>query len=316
MVKAVSTIIDSDDFKISSSEAKKCIETASQVLAWSKHHSSAFTRFSTSLFCMLSACFNSKSHSLPIIQESIWERFHELRTSALFFRKWEEFLSSSVSEPAIPAFIQYVSRKVLEELMKQGFQFNHSPLQSGESSTTTVISSIECDALKYVAGYVCRKVCTQIKSSTINGKDSMVQFLSNFRTDDDSDEDDVEDDWIHRIDRGGLWHVGETMYMVFYIMEEEIRHHFTLELLPENEERKKKILSALYSNVDLQQQWERLAMDYLDEKEKSHLLNQIIRLYVTVRGFAFANSCLELYKQRHTKKLQKSKSLRRELITD
>ena len=29
--------------------------------------------------------------------------------------------------------------------------------------------------------------------------------------------------------------------MVFYIMEEEIRHHFTLELLPENEERKKKI---------------------------------------------------------------------------
>ena len=166
--------------------------------------------------------------------------------------------------------------KFFEELMKQGFQFNHNLLQSDESSTTTVISSIECDALKYVAGYVCRKVCTQIKSSTINGKDSMVQFLSNFRTDDDSNEDDVEDDWIHRIDRGGLWHIGETMYMVFYIMEEEIRHHFTIELLPENEERKKKILSALYSNVDLQQQWEQLAMDYLEEKEKSYLLNQII----------------------------------------
>ena len=58
-------------------------------------------------------------------------------------------------------------------------------------------------------------------------------------------------------------------------------------------------------------------MDYLEEKEKSYLLNQIICfLYVTVRGYAFANSCLELYKQRHTKKLQKSKSLRRELITD
>ena len=111
------------------------------------------------------------------------------------------------------------------------------------------------------------KVCTQIKSSTINSKDIMVQFLSNFCTDDDSNEEDVEDDWIHRIDGGGLWHVGETMYMVFYIMEEEIRHHFTLELLPENEERKKKILSALYSNVDLQQQWERLAMDYLEENE-------------------------------------------------
>ena len=30
VVKAVISIIDSDDFKISSSEAKKCIETASQ----------------------------------------------------------------------------------------------------------------------------------------------------------------------------------------------------------------------------------------------------------------------------------------------
>ena len=111
-------------------------------------------------------------------------------------------------------------------------------------------------------------------------------------------------------------HWRDNVYGVLY-HGRRIRHHFTLELLPENEERKKeKILSTLYSNVDLQQHWERLAMDYLEEKEKSYLLNQIICLYVTVRGFAFANSCLELYKQCHTKKLQKSKSMRRELITD
>lgn len=116
-------------------------------------HTSTFTRFFTSLIYMLTACFNSKSHSLPTMQESIWEKFHELCISEIFFRKWRKFLLSSVLKPAFPACTQYVCRKVLKELNKQRFQFNHG-LQSGESPTATMMSSIEYDALKYVAEYV------------------------------------------------------------------------------------------------------------------------------------------------------------------
>lgn len=65
----------------------------------------------------------------------------------------ENFLLSSVLKPAFPACTQYVCRKVLEELNKQCFQFNHGQ-QSGKSPTATMMSSIEYDALKYVAEYM------------------------------------------------------------------------------------------------------------------------------------------------------------------
>ena len=46
------------------------------------------------------------------------------------------------------------------------------------------------------------------------------------------------------------------------------------------------------------------------------VLKMMVELYVTIRGFAFASSCIELYKVAHKKKLQKSKALRRKEKSD
>ena len=51
----------------------------------------------------------------------------------------------------------------------------------------------------------------------------------------------------------------------------------------------------------------------MDNDVTSAVLKQIVKLYVTIRGFVFTTSCLELYKQAHKKTLQKKKALRREL---
>ena len=51
----------------------------------------------------------------------------------------------------------------------------------------------------------------------------------------------------------------------------------------------------------------------MDNDVTSAVLKQIVKLYVTIRGFAFTTSYLELYKQAHKKTLQKKKALRREL---
>ena len=48
----------------------------------------------------------------------------------------------------------------------------------------------------------------------------------------------------------------------------------------------------------------------IDNPVAKTLLEKIVRLYVTVRGFAFSTSWLEMYKQTH---LQKKKALRREI---
>ena len=47
----------------------------------------------------------------------------------------------------------------------------------------------------------------------------------------------------------------------------------------------------------------------------SVMLKKIVDLYVTIRGFAFTSSCLEIYKQSKRKALQRSKGIRKELFT-
>ena len=70
--------------------------------------------------------------------------------------------------------------------------------------------------------------------------------------------DDINNDeghWIDRIDRGELWHVNENTSTLFFIIEVEIRHHFT-ECVPENNvEKRKKNLHSLYMDEDLQHHW-------------------------------------------------------------
>ena len=42
------------------------------------------------------------------------------------------------------------------------------------------------------------------------------------------DEDDEErgtEDWTNALDRGGLWHVSDTAYNLFYAIEEEVQQH-------------------------------------------------------------------------------------------
>ena len=53
----------------------------------------------------------------------------------------------------------------------------------------------------------------------------------------------------------------------------------------------------------------------VEEEEGAVLLGMIMDLYVTIRGFSFSKSLMEMYKQQAKKCTQKSKSLRQKLAT-
>ena len=53
----------------------------------------------------------------------------------------------------------------------------------------------------------------------------------------------------------------------------------------------------------------------LDNTEGKELLEMIAKLYVTTRGFSFASSGVELFKEENKKTLQKRKGIRKELFT-
>jgi hypothetical protein len=74
------------------------------------------------------------------------------------------------------------------------------------------------------------------------------------------------------------------------------------------------LVNAVLNNEDVLFCWCLLAAG-TDDANVQMLLKMIIELYVTIRGFSFATSCVELYKQSIKKTLQKGKGIRKELFT-
>ncbi len=64
----------------------------------------------------------------------------------------------------------------------------------------------EENALRYVGGYVCRKVQCKIKKSSLAHKAEMLDLVMDL-CGDEVDEDEGTETWTNEIDRGGLWHI-------------------------------------------------------------------------------------------------------------
>ena len=74
---------------------------------------------------------------------------------------------------------------------------------------------------------------------------------------------------------------------------------------------KKKIMDKILGDEDLLFQWCFVVRTVVDIEHSEVLLTKITELYLTIRGNAFASSCLELYKQASKQTLQKKMGLRK-----
>ena len=113
----------------------------------------------------------------------------------------------------------------------------------------------------------------------------------------------------NRIDRGRLWHINDQTYSIFIIMEEEVRRFYRLDVQWPHEGMKDTAVKALLKSDDLLFEWCLIAVEADDDKS-TLVLGKIVELYVTVCGFAFTKSCMEMYKQAKKKTVQKSRALR------
>ena len=77
--------------------------------------------------------------------------------------------------------------------------------------------------------------------------------------------------------------------------------------------KKGEIVKKVMEDVAVLSSWSLVARD-MERKVGDELLKMIVEEWVKIRGFSFAGSWLELYKQRTKKTLQRSKGLRKVLI--
>ena len=72
--------------------------------------------------------------------------------------------------------------------------------------------------------------------------------------------------------------------------------------------------TKLKQNEDVQFYWSMVSGDW-DENVSEELLEEIVKLFTTIRGFSYASAWVEKYKTANAKTLEKSKGLRKQLIS-
>ena len=184
-----------------------------------------------------------------------------------------------------------------------------------EEDSTSVTSS-ESNALRYVAGYVCCHLRKKIEKENHELKEEMVLCLMELVKDINSTSEVCEnvEEWTKKTDRGGLWYVKETTFQVFCAIEYQIRT-LLKELRNPLPPTKADIIKRVTKDDDVQFYWLIASADFEIDDQETHdlLLNRIVELFLTIRGFSLVGMWMEKYKQLAKKSTQRTKSLRREL---
>ena len=130
--------------------------------------------------------------------------------------------------------------------------------------------------------------------------------------DDGDEEGRTAEEWLNLIDRGSLKHINKSTFQVMVAMELELQKHLHSQKPPNFVH---KITEHILNNGDVQFHRSIVACDW-EEEETEALLQQVVKMWVTMRGFSYASAWVEKFKTASAKSLQKSKGLRRKLINN
>ena len=175
----------------------------------------------------LNNCFTVSDRKFSAQTEKMWEKYHELRVSDSFTGEWDKLFQDSLGKQAMPTLFQYVSRQVFKELLANDHALYVMLIK--------LYNRVQENALRYVGGFVCRKVRQQITESSLPHKEDTL-LLTIGLCGDEADEDRGTETWTNEIDRGGLWHISDDTYSVFLILEDQIRHRLQVTALKKLDE--------------------------------------------------------------------------------
>ena len=194
---------------------------ASKLIALSQTTESqaTFSAFAEQLFTLLGPVFATRPNkSLKIQRGQMWGAYHLLRTSPTFIQRWSSFMSSTLGDVSQdPILIQYVTD-----------EFFHRLISCQYSLADQQVVPPQQQALHYAAGAVCCTLKKQIEKSNHPSKGDLLIGIDDLCYDDDQGFGYAKE-WEQLIDRGGLCHVKDETYQLFYVMELLVRQHLTIQ---------------------------------------------------------------------------------------
>lgn len=240
------------------------------------------------------------------------ERIISSTVQARLYKSVGHFLKAA-GKPVKPVLFQHLTDIIFRKRLSDYIKIVYLEQECG--SKDLELRESERGVLRYIAGYICRHLRQKLERENHQFKEEMILCLLELIKDQDIEEDGVDEEWTDLIDRGGLWHIKETTYRFFRAIEDVARHVLKALLHPSAPSKcsKCEVIQRMISDDDVQFYW--LCDDFEIDNHEVHaiLLQKIVELYVTVRGFSVASGWLEQYKQHTKQSTQHTKSLRREV---
>lgn len=242
----------------------------------------------------------------------MFSKYHQLRISENYIRLWKAFTMKATGSPATPIFYQHIGNTLFKILIEKYYS-THS---SGDDMDIPPLTFTEENVLRYVAGNVCRSIRNKInRNRTHPHRSKLLIALRDLEVEEGADAH-ATSTWMDMIDRGGLFHISDDTYKLFYCMELLIRRVFHKDNVHNiDAETKDKLINTILHDEEMVSLWMTLTME-VEHDEADTLLKMLVELYITIRGFSFAKTLVEEYKQVTKKSTQKSKALRKTVAND
>ena len=171
--------------------------------------------------------------------------------------------------------------------------------------------------MQYVCGYVPCKLLKRYETKQGVKVRRFVECLGNMAVVcEDADPDLLAYTrlWIERVNRGSLFPLNDETFHFFIQIEKLVRvmlpKHITKADCDKNVQ---DVIKVILEDEDVQFSWTLISQDLDSYEEGQELLYEIVRLWVTIRGFSIASTWMEMYKQATQQTKQKSTGLRKHL---
>ena len=312
LVRALKHVLDDDSFKINTPSTIQARKSAESLLDWclKNNMDDRFIDFTRQLTSSLKQVIcSSATKVFTVNKEKLWKGFYQLRVSQDFVKQWTDF-TADADEPVKPVLFQHLSDLIFRMLIEQ-----HKIVHLDQEEFSELTEN-ESGALRYVAGYICRHLRKKIQRSRgdAKSKEEMMICLMQLVRNKETEEHGTDEEWTNLMDRGGLFHVKEITFQLFRAIEYQVRDGLK-GLKRQSQQSKSELIKKVTGDDDVQFIWLMATAEFDIEDRDIHeaLLQKIVELFVTVRGFSVASAWLEKFKQQIKKPTKRTKSLRREV---
>ena len=219
-------------------------------------------------------------------------------------------------ESSDPIFSQSMNLRLFDAIFERQLRFRFG--KEGDSASKACErepNETERNILRYMCGYVPFSL-----RKKFSGSDVFVRCLDGMRL--ECEENALPDHsysdpstasssaWLSRIWRGNLFEVNDAAFRFFLCLERQIANKLPAFLLKQTSSIRD-FNAEVAQSSQLSQSWQPLSECVEDDFASHSLYEEVISLYVTIRGHAITASWLEQFQQERHCQIKAKKSLRK-----